>query len=57
LGSEDHEVEDNAKLLAAAPDLLEACEEFVRKCECGEAKSIRSYEQMKTAIAKASGEK
>lgn len=43
----------NAKLIAAAPDLLEACIEFVRKVEAGEARSIRSYAQMKAAIKKA----
>ena len=42
-------------LIAAAPDLLAACVEFVRKCECGEARSRRSYRQMKAAIAKAEG--
>lgn len=46
-------IDDNAKLISAAPDLLAACEEFVRKVECGEAKSVRSYAQMKAAIAKA----
>lgn len=46
----------NGRLLAAAPDLLEACKEFVRKCECGEARSTRSYAQMKAAIAKAEAE-
>lgn len=45
----------NAFLIAAAPDLLEACKEFVRKCECGQARSVRSYAQMKAAIAKAEG--
>lgn len=43
----------NARLISAAPDLLAACEEFVRKCESGEARSKRSYEQMKSAIRKA----
>ena len=45
----------NARLIAAAPKLLAACEEFVRKCECGEARSKRSYAQMKEAITKAKG--
>jgi len=37
--------------LAAALDLTKAaCEEFVRKCECGEARSQRSYRQMKDAL-------
>lgn len=44
---------DNAKLIAAAPELLEACIEFVRKCDDGEAKSVRSYKQMSEAIKKA----
>lgn len=40
-------------LITAAPELLAACKEFVRKVECGEARSRRSYAQMKAAIAKA----
>ena len=40
-------------LLKAAPDLLAACKEFVRKVESGEARSKRSYKQMKEAIKKA----
>ena len=47
------EKDHNAKLISAAPELLEACMEFVRKVECGEAKSKRSYKQMKEAIKKA----
>lgn len=47
----------DAFLIAAAPDLLDACVEFVRKCECGEARSTRSYQQMKAAIQKAEGVK
>ena len=43
----------NMALMAAAPDLLAACQEFVRKVECGEARSKRSYAQMKSAIEKA----
>lgn len=46
----------NARLIVASPDLLAACKEFVRKCECGEARSSRSYQQMKAAIAKAEGQ-
>jgi hypothetical protein len=45
----------NAQLIAAAPDLLKACREFVSKCECGEARSRRSYAEMKAAIEKAEG--
>lgn len=47
--------EANAHLISASPDLLEACKEFVRKVECGDARSKRSYAQMKAAIAKAEG--
>lgn len=43
----------NAHVMAAGPELLAACKEFVRKVEDGEAKSTRSYRQMKAAIAKA----
>ena len=46
----------NARLIAAAPELYAACEEFVRKVECGEARSVRSYAQMKAALSKARGE-
>ncbi len=46
----------NANLIAAAPDLLAACEEFVRKVDAGEARSSRSYAQMVNAIRKARGD-
>lgn len=42
-----------AQLFITAPDLLEACVEFVRKCDNGEARSTKSYAQMKSAIEKA----
>ena len=45
----------NARLIAAAPDLLEAAIEFVRKVDCGEGRSTKSYAQFKAAIAKATG--
>lgn len=44
------------KLDEAAFDLLAACIEFVRKCDCGDARSRCSYTQMKAAIARAIGE-
>jgi hypothetical protein len=47
------ENEEDGWLIEAAPELLAACKEFVRKVECGEARSKRSYAQMKAAIAKA----
>lgn len=43
------------QLLEQRDELLDACKEFVRKVECGEARSKRSYSQMKSAIAKAEG--
>ncbi len=48
----DEEARANARLIAASVDLFDACVEFVRKVECGEARSKRSYAQMKAAIAK-----
>jgi hypothetical protein len=48
--------EANALLISASPDLLEACIEFVRKVDAGEARSTKSYNQMKQAISKAIGE-
>ena len=48
--------EEDAHLIAAAPDLYAACEEFVRKVDAGEARSTRSYAAMKAALAKARGE-
>jgi hypothetical protein len=54
--AEDSEIAaEIVRRVNAIDDLLAACEEFVRKCECGEARSTRSYAQMKAAIAKAKG--
>jgi hypothetical protein len=47
------ESEANAKLMAAAKDLLQACTEFCEKVESGKARSVKSYKQMKEAIKKA----
>ena len=44
---------EDARLIAAAPDLLDAAIEFCRKVESGEAKSSKSYAAFKSAIAKA----
>lgn len=49
------EARANARLFAASKKLYAACAEFVRKVEAGEAKSTRSYAQMKAAIAEADG--
>lgn len=46
---------DHAHLIRSAPALYRACAEFVRKVECGEARSTRSYRQMKAALAEADG--
>lgn len=54
--SDDVETDEaNARLISAAPELLAACQEFVRKVDAGEARSSRSYAQMKAAISKALG--
>jgi hypothetical protein len=42
-----------ARLIAAAPCLLEAAVEFVRKVDAGEARSTKSYAAFKAAILKA----
>lgn len=39
-----------ARLEQERDALRAACEEFVRKCEAGQARSIRSYAQMKIAL-------
>ena len=48
----EEKAELNALVCAAAPLLLAACEEFIREVECGEAKSTKSYNQMKEAVSK-----
>lgn len=50
------EVVATAHLIAAAPELYEACAEFVRKVDAGEARSTKSYRQMQAALSKARGE-
>ncbi len=47
------EGEADAKLIAAAPELLRACINFVNKCDNGMARSKNSYAEMKAAIEKA----
>jgi hypothetical protein len=37
----------------ALVDLYDACAEFIRRCDCGEVRSRRSYAQMKAAVEKA----
>ena len=55
-GTAPVERDANAHLIAAAPDLLAACKEFLRKVDCNQARSVRSYAEMKAAIAKAEHE-
>jgi hypothetical protein len=45
----------NAQLMAAAPDLLEACMNFVAKVDAGLARSQHSYGEIKAAVNKALG--
>jgi hypothetical protein len=45
--------EECAKAIGALPYFIESCREFVRKVECGEARSVKSYGQMKEALIKA----
>lgn len=52
----ENEALSNANLISAAPELLAACQEFIRKCEAGEARSVKSLAQMKLAVAKALGQ-
>lgn len=49
-------VKEKALLIDAAKDLYDACAEFVRKVDCGQARSTQSYKQMKSALSKADGE-
>lgn len=46
---------DRERVRDAAPELLAAAKEFVRKVESGEARSKRSYAAFKAAIDKAEG--
>lgn len=48
--------EANACLIAAAPELLEACKAYIRYCDDGEGEIAPMYKTMKAAIAKAEGE-
>ena len=40
---------------AGFKECVEACREFVRKVECGTARSVHSYKQMKEALALVDG--
>ena len=43
----------NATLIAAAPEMLEAMQEFVDRVEKGEVRSVKTYAKFKSIIAKA----
>lgn len=54
-GENEGELKANALLIAAAPDLFQACLDFVAKVDSGKDRSTESYKQMKAAITKATG--
>lgn len=56
LGDFESEQQANAHLIAAAPKMYEAMQEFVDRCERGEVRNTRTYEQFKAILAKARGE-
>jgi hypothetical protein len=53
---EDEEAKANARLIAAAPDLLEALEAFAEYAEKGTWGSLDPVTQARAAIAKAKGD-
>lgn len=52
---EQGESEANARLIAAAPELLEACKEIVRRINENTGEEILALGQLQAAIAKAEG--
>jgi len=53
-GEDDNEAEDNARLIAAAPDLLEACEAICEELPGGTLDlPYQIWDQLQAAIAKA----
>ena len=47
----------NAHLIAAAPEMYEAMQEFVNRVDKGEVRSNKTYNKFKSILAKARGEK
>lgn len=45
--------EANAKLIAAAPEMIEALQWFVDRCDKGEVRSTKTYNRFKEIIKKA----
>lgn len=45
----------NANLIAAAPDMAGAMQEFIDRCDRGEVRSKRTYSKFKNILAKARG--
>lgn len=46
----------NAYLMAASPEMYEAMQEFVDRCESGDVRSVKTYDKFKAILAKARGE-
>lgn len=56
VGSIEKEMEANARLIAAAPDMLEALERLVANLDEGDFVSTTRIDEASAAIAKAKGE-
>ena len=52
-----NEVIANAHLIAAAPEMYEAMQEFIARVDKGEIRSKKTYIQFKSILKKARGEK
>lgn len=46
----------NGRLIAAAPDMAEAMQEFIDRCDRGEVRSTKTYNKFKAIMQKARGE-
>lgn len=52
----EKEMQANAHLIAAAPEMYEAMQEFVNRVDRGEVRSTATYKKFKSILAKARGE-